>query len=297
MAKEYVINKWSAELLLPAEKNVVSYPISNRTKGAIILTNLRVVFQTKKSKMGIPLKLITYIGKEISKWSKGEEDRTISLECMLKSDRYKIIIYTSEEKITDLIYYIRRQIIGKTTIYFKSPASKGGVVDTEQPWVKGTIKIDENFAKLNSPKKQVAIRVNSIVDHGRNIHAVDTKGKPSITIIHVDEKADEEVSTVIIGNDQRLSMIEDHLKDLTESLNADLDLDDNINQLLMALYTGDIDEENLSEMLDISEGEIDGLYDRVIDLNLAKVVKVKRVVSLTNRGIRYIDIMMKKGLG
>jgi helix-turn-helix protein len=295
MPNETVIAKRGCDMILPAEKNVVSYSINSRTKGVLILTNLRMVMQTSKSKMALPLQTITSVGLDNVKWGKGEEDTHIVLEATIKTNRYKIVVFVEKDKRDEVISEMRRAIIGTSVIYFKSPATVGGVLNTAQGWKKGVIKMGAISVKILSKDGAVEIGYRDIVDHGRNLRTLDTKGKPSITILHVEN--DEEVSSVMIGNNHSLSMVEDYLHTLTENMNADLDLDEMTNNLLMVLYTGDVNDDDLLEMMGITIEELDKIYDRLISLNLAKVVRVKKIMALTNPGIRYIDLLMKKGLG
>jgi len=295
MSSESVLSTYRCDMVLPAEKNVVSYSMDSITSGVVAITQLRVIFKTGKGQMAIPFTSVLSIGKDPGKWGKGREDTNISVEAQIGSDRYKIMLYTKEEERDEAIGKIRCAVIGTSPIYFKSPATRGGVMDTSQPWRKGILTMGDSSAQLISERVRVNIPFKSIVDHGRNLRTLDTKGKPSITIIHVEN--DEEVSTVIIGHDQRLSMIEDHLHDLTQKLNSDLDLDENLNQLLTVLYTGEVDECTLMEMMGTTAADLDQMYDRLVSLNLAKIVRVKKELALTNQGIRYIDLMIKKGLG
>jgi hypothetical protein len=295
MADENILDKYSCDMILPAEKDVVSYSRDSRTKGIVILTNLRIIFQTGKGKIGLPLANILNLGLDPMKWGKGEEETHIIIEGVLKKERYKIVLYVEKETRDDRISNIRRAAIGTSIIYFKSPATKGGVLDTSQPWRKGILKMGEISATLKHQGGTVEILYKDIVDHGRNLRTLDTKGKPSITILHVE--AEEEVSSVIIGNNHSLSMIEEYLQTLTEKLNADLDLDEKLNNLLMVLYTGEVNEEDLMEMMDLSTADIDAMYDKLVNLNLARIVRIKKILALTNPGIRYIDLMMKKGMG
>ncbi|MEA3558813.1 MAG: CheF family chemotaxis protein, partial [Candidatus Thermoplasmatota archaeon] len=262
----------------------MSYSIDSRTNGVLILTNLRMVMQTSKSKMAIPLQTITLVGLDNTKWGKGEEDTHIVLEATIKTNRYKIVVFVEKDKRDDVISEMRRAIIGTSIIYFKSPATVGGVLNTTQGWKKGVIKMGATSIKLLAKDGTVEIGYRDIVDHGRNLRTLDTKGKPSITILHVEN--DEEVSSVMIGNNHSLSMIEDYLETLTENMNADLDLDEMTNNLLMVLYTGDVNDDDLIEMMGITVEELDKIYDRLISLNLAKVVRVKKIMALTNPGIR-----------
>lgn len=295
MPDEVILDKYACEIILPAEKNVVSYSKDSRTKGVVILTNLRIIFQTRKGKLAIPLSHILSLGMDPIKWGKGEEETHFLIEGNLKKDRYKIVLFVEKDKRDEYISSIRRAAIGTSIIYFKSPATRGGVLDTKQPWRKGILKMGEISATLKHKEGTVEISYRDIVDQGRNIRTLDTKGKPSITIVHVEEE--EEVSSVIIGNNHSLSMIEDYLQTLTENMNADMDLDENLNNLLMVLYTGEVNEDDLMEMMGLTVQDLDNMYDKLVSLNLAKIVRVKKILALTNPGIRYIDLMMKKGLG
>jgi helix-turn-helix protein len=295
MTTEKVLYKYQAEMIVPAEKNVVQYPKDSRAMGLIVISDSRLIFKNAKSRFAILFKDINRIQVAPPGWCPGEENWAFAVECSVKGDRYKIVAYVNPS-IRDLVVRtIRMMMINGSNIYFKYPAMKGGVMDRSDKWTKGKLFLQENIILLVGKEKKVKVPYQSIINYGHNLYVGDSRGMPTITIINHEEE--EEVGVVIIGESHTLSTFENFLKEITDSIELGLDLGDELNQVLMILNSGVTNEEDIAEIIGIPVKDVERLMDKLIDMKLVKLVRIRRDVELTRSSIRYLNQVIKDGFG
>ena len=66
--------------------------------------------------------------------------------------------------------------------------------------------------------------------------------------------------------------------------------------MLAAIHTGGIPQEEFAELLDLTDEELERMYDRLLSAGVLKVVKIRRIVGLTPKGTAYVERMMRQGL-
>lgn len=290
-----MLGKYGAELILPAEKNVVSYPKTNRFKGQIILTSSRILMQNSKNKISIMLSDITSIEKAPKGWCPGEESRSFSIDFTNRGDRYKVVAFVGPLSRDKIVERLKREVIGTCQIYFKYPAVQGGVMDNSSNWQKGKLLLTDKKAVVRSDKEDLILPYETIIDYGRNLFVGETRGMPTITVMF--QKKDEEEGIVFIGESHNMSILEDYLKDITEKITMDLDLDESLNQLILVLDTGVTSESDISQIMGLDIKEVEALFDRLINMKLVRLVRIRREVELTRPTLRYINLKVKQGFG
>ena len=289
-----MLARYKGEIILPAEKNVVQYPAANRTPGMVVLTDRRLIFQNSRGKVPVSLRSITAIDKAPKGWCPGEENRAFSVDFTMEGDRYKVVVFLGPLTRDMAVERIRREMVGSCRIYFKYPAIQGGVMDNSDNWTRGGLILRDKDMIILGGEKKVTIPYDSIVDYGRNLFIGDSRGMPTITIIN--HTGEEDVGLVVIGESHNLSVFEDYLKDITDKITLDLDLDEDLNKLLFVLNTGISDEDEIAKIMDIPVRRVEKLMDRLIQMRLVKLVRIKRDVELTRGSIRYINQKIRDGI-
>jgi len=145
---------------------------------------------------------------------------------------------------------------------------------------------------FDSAQKQVSIPLNEVADIQLTKRDVQGKQTDVIKIDHVD--AGEVVTSFVLCPVSTLQTLFNFLTDATKSIDMRGDeLDEYDQQVAMLVYSG-MDSSAIINMLSINNKKLDVIYDKLINLNIAEVVEVRREVKLTTRGIRYISDATKQ---
>lgn len=67
-------------------------------------------------------------------------------------------------------------------------------------------------------------------------------------------------------------------------------------QVAVLLYTGGVTASSIEQMLAIKPDDVDKIYEDLLKLGLAEVVKVRKEIQLTPQGVKVVDDIMKKQL-
>jgi len=60
----------------------------------------------------------------------------------------------------------------------------------------------------------------------------------------------------------------------------------------MLVYSG-MDTHSIENMINISNKQIESIYDKLIEKKLVEVVTVRREVKLTTKGVRFVNESVK----
>ncbi|MBP5475250.1 MAG: hypothetical protein J6X83_03200, partial [Methanomicrobium sp.] len=84
-----------------------------------------------------------------------------------------------------------------------------------------------------------------------------------------------------------------YLKDATKDLDfSSGELDGISAQVAMLVYSG-MDTHSIENMINISNKQIESIYDKLIEKKLVEVVTVRREVKLTTKGVRFVNESVK----
>lgn len=176
--------------------------------------------------------------------------------------------------------------------YFLSPAVRGGVMIKDAQWEKGSIIVVQTGIWFDSAQKQVSIPLNEVADIQLTKRDVQGKQTDVIKIDHVD--AGEVVTSFVLCPVSTLQTLFNFLTDATKSMDMRGDeLDEYDQQVAMLVYSG-MDSSAIISMLSINNKKLGVIYDKLINLDIAEVVEVRREVKLTTKGIRYISDVTKQ---
>ena len=106
----------------------------------------------------------------------------------------------------------------------------------------------------------------------------------------------EVVTSFVLCPETTLDMLEEYLKQLIEEHKPKEKLSEVEEQILTLVYSG-VDSTGIESILGISTEELNKYYDKLINLGLAKVVKIRKEIALTPRGVILVNDIMKKMSG
>ena len=87
-------------------------------------------------------------------------------------------------------------------------------------------------------------------------------------------------------------MLENYLQRIFAKHNPAIKLSENETQIITLIYSG-VDFVSIENIIGISTDELNDYYDRLVDAGLAKVVKIRKEIELTPRGVSMVDKISK----
>ena len=87
-------------------------------------------------------------------------------------------------------------------------------------------------------------------------------------------------------------MLESYLSGSLQKHKPAISLSENEKQILTLIYSG-VDFASIENIIGISTDELNDYYDRLVDAGLAKVVKIRKEIELTPRGVSMVDKISK----
>jgi taxis protein CheF len=171
--------------------------------------------------------------------------------------------------------------------YFMSPAIKGGVMVKDAQWEKGSVVVVSSGIWFSSANKQVCVPVNDVA--AIELTKREVQGKPT-DVVRIDHLDSGEVSSsLVLCPLSTLQVLYNYLKDTTKSMDMKgTELDGVDQQVAMLIYSG-MDSHAIENMLNLPHKQLDAIYDKILKLELAEVVTIRREVQLTTKGVRYIS--------
>ncbi len=183
----------------------------------------------------------------------------------------------------------------KFAVYFLSPAIRGGVLIRDAKWEKGYLSITEGAIWFLSPSKQLRIPFDSLGSVYKDMRTVGKKRRVVLAITHVENS--EVITSFVLCPETTLEMLQDYLKRLIDQHKPKEKLSELEEQILTMVYTG-VDSASIESMLGISTEELNACFDKFVNLGLARIVKIRKEVELTPKGVALVnDIMKRVGVG
>ncbi len=175
--------------------------------------------------------------------------------------------------------------------YFMSPAIRGGVLVTSARWEKGAVAVLKSGIWFVSQEKQVCVPLTEVAAIELTQREVQGKQTEVIKIDHLEQN--EVITSFVLCPLSTLQVLYNFLKDATKGMDMQgNELDPLSAQVAMLVYSG-MDAHAIENMLSISQKQLEAVFDRLIGLEIAQVVCVRREVQLTPKGVRYISDAVK----
>jgi helix-turn-helix protein len=180
----------------------------------------------------------------------------------------------------------------KTGIYYISPASRGGVLVTNPQLRQGLLLATQKSIWFMSKENQTRLALSNITKINREVRKLSGEERHVLTLDHVDNG--EMSGSLVLCPDSTMDMLENYLSGLIErynSLGEGAKLNDTENQITTLIYSG-VDSNTIQSMLGIDNNTIEAFYDKLLGLGMAKVIRVRRELELTPRGVKYVTDVM-----
>lgn len=178
----------------------------------------------------------------------------------------------------------------KFAVYFLASATVGGVVSSAAQWEKGYFSVTDEGLWFLSSKYQQRIPIDSLGSIKKDMRDVGGKQRMVLVLSHV-EKGNV-VTSLVLCPESTLEMLENYLQQLFEKHKPAINLSEDEKQILTLIYSG-LDFASIENIIGISTDELNKYYDRLVDSGLAKVVKIRKEVELTPRGVSMVDKISK----
>ncbi|WP_290623208.1 MULTISPECIES: CheF family chemotaxis protein [unclassified Archaeoglobus] len=179
-------------------------------------------------------------------------------------------------------------------VYFLSPATRGGVVVKDTKWDKGYLSITDEALWFLSPSKQIRIAIQNLGSVGKDVRTVGKKQRVVLVLTHVENG--EVITSFVLCPETTLEMLENYIQNIIESQKPKDKLSELEEQILTMVYTG-VDSVGVESILGITTEELNELYDKLVNMGLARVVKIRKEIELTPRGVALVNDIMKKAAG
>jgi taxis protein CheF len=178
----------------------------------------------------------------------------------------------------------------KFAVYFLASATVGGVVSSAVQWEKGYFSVTDEGLWFLSSKKQQRIPVENLGSIKKDTREVGGKQKVVLVLSHVEKS--NVVTSLIFCPESTLEMLENYLQRLFDKHKPSINLSEDEKQILTLIYSG-LDFASIENIIGISTDELNKYYDRLVDAGLAKVVKIRKEVELSPRGVSMVDKISK----
>lgn len=179
----------------------------------------------------------------------------------------------------------------KFAVYFLSPALRGGVLVANSKWEKGYFSITDSAVWFLSPEKQIRIPLNTVSSVSKDTRTVGEKSRVVLSLTHLEGK--EVVTSFILCPETTLELLMGYLRRILEQQKPKEKLSEAEEQILTMVYSG-LDSSSIETLLGISTEELNKIYDKFVSLGIAKVVKIRKEIELTPKGVVIVTESAKK---
>ncbi len=213
------------------------------------------------------------------------------IKCIQIKKEGNIIVQLPKNLHPQVFKYIAFNLkADKFAVYFLSSATVGGVVSSSAQWEKGYFSVTDEGLWFLSTKNQKRIPIDNLGSIKKDMRDVGGKQRMVLVLSHV-EKSDV-VTSLVLCPESTLEMLDNYLQRLFEKHKPAIKLSENETQILTLIYSG-VDFVSIENIIGISTDELNDYYDRLVDAGLAKVVKIRKEIELTPRGVSMVDKISK----
>lgn len=295
--KEDVIDKLNGKVIPYLIKGGTRSNKSSWVRAKAILTNKRIIVKSKKGKMSIPFGKIIDVG-----------DRYDINQTVKRTPDYISLLYSKEEKTVTLLTAenssnlnrfrenLYSALINGRKVVVKHPALKGGVVQEDEDWDAGNVRLKNDLVFIMTKSGDyIKIELDSIQDVYQDKR--EYKGKEK-SILHIEHMQEEEVlGTYILGHSSMMGSLEQFIhRTFDEEVDSEIELDEEESQILVSLYSG-VSPFEVPELVGMDVEEVEEIYKKLIDLDVLDEVRKRKEVELTARGRNLASKSINSGTG
>ncbi|WP_129115121.1 CheF family chemotaxis protein [Halegenticoccus tardaugens] len=244
--------------------------------GRIVLSNRRLVLAGNDGRRTIPLASIRHLD---GRHDVNQAVARVSGYVSLRFDDDVVLVAASDHDEFETAVY--RALLDGRVLLAKHPAVAGGVV-RDSKWEKARLKVGDGT--VNLALERGAFVPLELADVGTVSVAERTVGgekKPVVEVEHTEEGTS--VQTHLSGSERRCAILESLLRADENRRTGELELSQSEREVLMALYTG-VSPFEIPGFLGVEVDEIEEIFERLAELEVVDVVRVRREVALRPRG-------------
>lgn len=233
-------------------------------------------------KLSIPLKeiqdieLVQYEGKEAIRVKTGGNNLFISLGAR-NGQIYRYLAFNLKSD--------------RFAVYFLSPATRGGVIVRDSKWDKGYLSLTDEAFWFLSKTRVIRIPVQNLGSVEKDIRTVGNKQRVVLVLTHVE--GSEVLTSFVLCPETTMDMLQEYIKNFIDRSKPKESLSEMEEQILSMVYTG-VDSVSVESILGLQTEELNKIYDRLVKLGLARVVKIRKEIELTPKGVALVSEIMKK---
>nr|WP_220132503.1 CheF family chemotaxis protein [Natronomonas sp. LN261] len=244
--------------------------------GRILLSNRRLVLAGAEGKRTIQIPKIDTIE---GRYDVNQAIAQVRDYVSVRTGRDVFLVSTGESESFERT--LHKTIIDGRIVLIRHPAIEGGVVQ-DVGWNKARVKLDEEAVNLAvEDGTYVRIEIDDIGTVERDERAVKSAERPVLEAEHTE--GGTSVETYLSGNEKHCSVLESVLERGAERNASSIDLGTDEKEVLMALYSG-VSSFEVPEFLDMDPDDVEGIYERLVELDVLQEVRIRREVALKPRG-------------
>ncbi|WP_436933558.1 CheF family chemotaxis protein [Halovenus marina] len=242
--------------------------------GRILLSTKRLILASNEGKRTIQL---GKIGNIKSRQNAPQPNVSSYLSIQVGND----VTLVSPQNHDDFEQRLYDAVLDQSVVLVKHPAVEGGVVQGTD-WEKGRITVDENEVALALTSGQF---VEIDIDDVGTLEQKDGEVRGDMRLItevgHTVEGT--AVQTHVTGPRQTVSVLASLLRKGEQQNAADVDLTDEQNEVLMALYSG-VSPFQIPKFVGMDVERVERIYDDLIEAGVLEKKRTRREVELKARG-------------
>lgn len=314
MAEERIIRKLAVSFLEPPIENE---DLMTWVNGTLTLTNFNLWFSRLSRHAKVPINSIISMGRR-APFSQNADMRgqnvdgiNYSKDLVVDYSKDGAYMTTAIRAGYDILAYIRGTVyplaLYNVPVKFISPAGVGGVFKREVQWSDGAAALQKQGVALVCGDKTATIPFDAVVA----VRKDETGQTATVVIDHQGEDAKPYTSWVSLPGTAGM-MLHEYLRLLVEERmpfiglsggssalsGISLDITSNLTEeeisAVSALYSGEMDSATLEKLLEKSVDDTDKLIAQLTKLNLAKVVRVRKDLVLTQKGMNCVILCTQK---
>jgi len=245
--------------------------------GRIILSNKRLILISNDGKRAIPLSDLDGLkGRmdvnqavaRVSGYLSLQLGKDVMLVAPNETEQFKTRLYSA--------------LLDQQIILAKHPAVEGGVVQ-DTGWQKGRLKIgDETVDLAISDGQFVEIELDDIGGVEQDERTVMDEQRTVLEVEHTEDEGTS-VQTYLSGTARTCAFLGSLLREGEQRAEVEADLSEREREVLMALYSG-VSPFEIPSFVGMDVEKVEGVYDRLIELEILEEVRTRKEVTLKARG-------------
>lgn len=246
------------------------------SSGRILLSNKRLILAGGSGKRTLPLNEITDIG---GRYDVNQTIASVSGYASLKFDKDVILIAADQADHFERDLFAA--LLNQTIVFVRHPAVKGGVVQ-DTNWEKARIKVaNDSLDVATKDGEFLDIDLDDVGSVEVEKRTVRDKQRAVIEVEHT--VGDASVQTYFSGSDRTCTFLEALFERAKGRNDAEVELDEQEKEVLMALYSG-VSPFEIPDFTGLDVDTVEETFERLIDLEVLDEVRKRREVTLTTRG-------------